>query len=297
MTAPRVLAVVLNWRQPDVTLACVQALARQTYPALDVLVIDNGSGDGSAESLTAALPGHTVLALPDNLGFAAGCNIGLRRALDDGYPLALLINNDAFAAADMVARLVAAADPGIALLTPRIFYEAQPDRLWYAGGRQQRWTLDLRDTGRGLADGPHWRTSRDVDYALGTCLLVNMAAAAAVGLLDERFFMYFEDLDWSLRLRQAGYRLRLVADARLLHRVAVSSGGSADTPLRRYYLARAGVLFWHKHRHAGQPVVIAAFRLASAVKMVARLTLGGQRAAAAAYLRGLRDGWRAARAA
>lgn len=293
---PRVLAVVLNWRQPAMTLECVRALSAMTAPAaLDILVIDNGSGDGSAETLGRELPPAVeLLALPENLGFGRGNNVGLRRALDDGYDFALLINNDAFAAPDMLARLLAAAEPSIALLSPKITYEARPDTLWFAGARRKHRTLDIADTGRGAADGPEWSVDRDVDYLLGTCLLVNLAAIRPVGLFDERYFMYFEDLDWSIRLQQAGYRLRLVAGARLTHRVAASSGG-LESPFRRYHLARSGVIFWRTYANLGNPAAILLFRVASAVKMLLRLTLSGQFAAAGSYWRGLRDGLRESR--
>lgn len=290
---PRVLAVVLNWRQPAMTLECVRALSDMSAPsALDILVIDNGSGDGSAETLRHELPaGIDLLALPENLGFGRGNNVGLRRALDEGYDFALLINNDAFAASDMLARLLAAAEPSIALLSPKITYEAKPHILWFAGARRKRRTLDIAGTGRGQTDGPAWSADRDADYLLGTCLLVNLAAVRSVGLFDERYFMYFEDLDWSIRLQRAGYRLRLVAGARLSHRVAASSGG-LESPTRRYHLARSGVIFWRTHASLGNPAAILLFRIASAVKMLLRLSLTGQFAVAAAYWRGLRDGWR-----
>lgn len=293
---PRVLAITLNWRQPQMTLECVRALqamgAAAAAAALDILVIDNGSGDDSA-ALLGAQEGFRLLLLPRNVGFAAGNNHGLRLALEQGYDYALVINNDAFPAPDMLARLLAQAAPQIGLLSPKIYFEADPTRIWFGNGRQAPHTLDLRDTGLGQPDGSAWAASRDVDYLLGTCLLVDLPAMRRVGLLDERFFMYFEDLDWSIRFRSAGYRLRLAADAHLYHRVAISTGGSEDTALRRYYLAYGSVIFWRRYAHRGSRLAIVAFRLLSALKMVGRLTLRGQPAVAAAYLRGLRDGWRA----
>lgn len=288
-----VLAVTLNWRQAAVTLECVRALRAMTTAAtLDILVIDNGSGDGSAGALRRSLPPDVeLLALPENLGFGRGNNVGLRRALDGSYDYALLINNDAFAAPDMLDHLLAATDPAVALLSPKIYYEARPDRLWFAGGRRRRRTLDIAGTGRDEADGPEWAADRDVDYLLGTCLLVNLAAVTTVGLFDERYFMYFEDLDWSLRLQQAGYRLRLVAAAHLRHRVAASSGG-LDSPFRRYHLARSGAIFWRTHRRTGNSVAILIFRAGSTLKMLSRLLITGKFALAAAYWRGLRDGLR-----
>lgn len=295
VTHPRVLAIVLNWRQPEMTLACVQALQAMACPGLDILVVDNGSGATSTAVLEAQ-DGWRLLALPQNLGFAGGNNRGLELALAEGYDHALIVNNDAFAAPDMLQQLLVEAAPDIALLTPKILYESDPARIWFAGGRCAPRTLDLRGTGQGAPDGLRFAASRDVDYLVGTCWLVNLTAVVQVGLLDETFFMYFEDLDWSLRFRQAGYRLRLVAPARLFHRVAMSTGGTDDTPLRRYYLAYSSVVFWRRYSQMGNPAVIAAFRLASAGKMVTRLALTGRGSVARAYLRGLRDGWRASQA-
>ena len=274
----RTLAIILNWRQPAVTLECVQALRAMREPLLDILVIDNGSADHSLSLLEQLQEGFRLLPLAENRGFAAANNQGLQMALDEGYDYALMVNNDAFAAPDMLAHLMAETAPDIALLSPKIYYEAQPERIWFANGRMHPLTLDLRDTGQGQLDGPHWAANRDVDYLLGTCLLVNLPLVGEEGLLDERYFFYFEDLDWSIRLRQAGYRLRLVADAHLAHRVGLSTGADEDSPLRRYYL--------------GRPRLIFAFRMLSAIKMLTRLILSGRWPVATAYLRGLRHGWR-----
>jgi GT2 family glycosyltransferase len=291
MNQPRILAVTLNWRQPETTLVCVHALRAMDYPGLDILVIDNGSGDHSSVYLQANLPPDVALCLlPENRGFAAGSNEGLRQAVEREYDLALLINNDAFAAPDMLQRMLAEFAPDVGLLSPKIYYDGDRERLWFGDGRMHPLTLDLRQTGRDQPDGPAWEESRNTDYLLGACLLVNLQAMAQVGLLDERFFMYFEDLDWSLRFRQAGYRLRLAADAHLYHQVAVSSGG-LETPFRRYHLARSGVIFWRRHAHVGNATVIFLFRLGSGLKMVARLLLKREKNSLRAYLRGLRDGW------
>lgn len=289
---PSILAIILNWQQAEITLQCVAALRKMPAPALDILVIDNGSADSSMAVLQKSQLDFRLLALPENLGFASGNNHGLRLALDEGYDYALLLNNDAFAAPDMLSTLLAETGPDIALLSPKIYYESEPACIWFANGRQQKAVLDLRDTGQGEMDGPQWAKSRDVDYLLGTCLLVNLPLIKQVGLLDERFFFYFEDLDWSIRVRQAGYRLRLVAGAHLWHRVAVSTGGEEDSPLRRYHLARSSVIFWRRHARLGSPLLITLFRIGSALKMVSRLMLTGRWAVAGAYLRGLRDGWK-----
>lgn len=291
----RTLAIILNWRQPQITLECVRALQALQEPNLDILVVDNGSGDDSCVVLKGFEPSIELLELPHNVGFAAGNNHGLRLAIDRGYDYALMLNNDAFAGADLLERLLAQTAGDIGLLSPKIFYESDPERIWFAGGRRHPLTLDLLNTGRGQVDDLATMISRDVDYVLGACLLVNLQAARVVGLLDERYFFYFEDLDWSLRFTEAGYRLRFVADAHVYHRVAVSTGGDADSALRRYYLAYGSVLFRKQHGHLGNPALIALLRSMSAVKMVSRLMLTGRWCATSAYLRGLRDGWQASK--
>lgn len=291
MIGPRTLVIILNWRQPQTTLACVEAVRRMTQCNLELLVIDNGSGDGSAEQLRLGLSDTPLLALPENLGFAGGANRGLREAADRGFDYALLLNNDAFPAPDMLAKLLAETAPDIALLSPKIYYDDAPERLWFAGARQHPRLLEMREHGKGQLDSHRWSTSRDVDYLVGTGLLVNLEAMQRVGGLDEGYFMYYEDLDWSIRFRDAGYRLRLVAGARLDHQVSLSSG--EDSPLLCYHLARSSVLFFRRHAHRGWPAAITLFRLGSAGRIVLRLLLKGKWETAQSYLRGLRDGWRA----
>lgn len=291
MSQPKVLAVVLNWQQPETTIACVRSLQAMEPPLPEIVVVDNGSRDESAKILSAALGPDTLILLPENLGFAGGMNAGLSHAQEHQFDFALLMNNDAFPAADMLNRLLAAVEPDIGLYSPMIFYEEAPETIWFGGGSRHPALLELRQRGRGEKFDPAAYPSRDVDYLLGTCLLVDISAVNKVGLLDERFFMYYEDLDWSIRFQQHRYRLRIVSEAHLFHQVALSSGGT-DSPARRYYLARSSILFFQRYARLGRPFLIYLFRLGSALKMVMRLSLTGQMDSARAYIRGLRDGIR-----
>jgi hypothetical protein len=293
MNQPAILIVILNWQQPEVTIACVRTVQAIAEPPFDMLLIDNGSRDDSAVILQKALPEIPLLALPENLGFAGGCNVGLRHAIEQGYEYALLLNNDAFPEPDMLSKLFAEMGPDVGLVSPKVLYHSERDIISFGGGRQHPLLLEVRDDAAEKKDGPEWEMTREVDYLWGTCWLVNLAALQKVGLLDERFFMYYEDLDWSIRFRQTGYRLLWVGKARLYHHESRSTGGT-DSSLRRYYLARSSVIFFRRYAHLGQPLFIFCFRLGSAVRMVTRLLLKGNRPSAAAYLHGLRDGWRLA---
>ncbi len=287
---PPILIIVINWQQPLITVECINSLQRMDYPNKRFLLIDNGSEDNSSEYFQSTIPRIPLIAMPENLGFAKGANVGLRYALQKGFEHALLINNDAFPKKDMLTRLHREIRPDIALLSPKIYYKSEPDRIWFAGGERHPTLLEVRNRGQGEMDGPQWQTSRDVDYLLGTCLLVNLPLVAKLSFFDERYFMYYEDLDLSLRCQLAGLRLRLVSDAHLHHRVSVSSGGE-DAPARVYMIAKSSILFFHTHASIGNRHAILVFRAFSAVKRLISFLAIGNHKAASAYLRGLLDGW------
>lgn len=267
--SPDTLIIILNWKQPVMTVECVKAtIAMAGFDEFcHILVIDNGSGDDSIGYLKEHLTADyiTITSLPKNLGFGGGNNFGLNQAIKNEYKYALLLNNDAFPDPHMYMSLREAIEEGIGLYSPKIFFRSEPERIWFAGGDKSRWTLDITNTGRHHLDGPQWSNSRDVDYLLGTCLLVELEAAGRVGLFDPRYFMYFEDLDWSIRFASKGYRLRLVAPAKLYHEVAVSSGG-LESPTRIFHLARGSVIFWGSHAQIYNGFLILLFRVASAAK-------------------------------
>ena len=290
MNEPPLLAIILNWRQPALTIECVKTLQQSTYPNLKIMVIDNGSGDESVSVFQQSLPDTIIVPLPENLGFARGCNIGLRWAQEHEYKWALLLNNDAFVTPTMVEQLMAETAADIGLLSPKIFYQAQPEYIWFAGAAKHPRLLEMRETGQGERDGSKWQKTRDVDYLVGTSLLVNVTAVSPIGLFDEKYFMYYEDLDWSIRLRQAGLRLRLVANAHVYHQVSFSSGGQSS-PSQLYHQAKSSAIFFYLHAQEGQPLLILLFRSGSALKKIGRLLWQRQISTLLAYIKGLQDGW------
>lgn len=255
------------------------------------MLIDNGSGDDSVARFQHALSDVEIVPLPENIGFGRGNNVGLRLGMERGYRLALVINNDAFPHPDMLTHLLAAFEPSIGILTPKIYHDPERDRIWFFKGREERRTLNLRDTGYGVLDTgqAEYAVSGECDYIPGACMLVNLEALKAVGLFDERFFMYYEELDWSIRMRAAGYRLMAVATAHLYHRVSFSSGGS-DSPLRLYHLSKSAFLFYRKHWRRGSLVLIVLYRLGNGCRILLRGITTGRFDLVNAYLKAVRDG-------
>jgi hypothetical protein len=288
---PLVAIATLNWKRSEDTITCLASAANQSYPNIILIVVDNESSDESFTAITAACPQATVLRNQRNLGFAAGANIGIRHALSVGADYIFLVNNDTIFAPDTVALLLKHVVSDVGLLVPAIYYANMPDRPWSLGGLRHWLTLEKTgDTPAVLALAePDGYLERD--YVVGCGLLLTRRMLEHVGLFDERFFMYYEDMDLSLRVRNRGFRILLVPSAHMWHKVATSSGGS-DSPGERYWMARSSVIFFHKHVKGLRWLVVGPYRIGSACKTVLRLYLVGRSAAAHAYIRGLRDGLR-----
>jgi GT2 family glycosyltransferase len=243
-TLPRLAVILLNWNQPEFTLACLKSLEKLDYPAYDVVVLDNGSHDGSVAAIRNEYPHLTLIENGSNLGFAAGCNVGIWHALDHGADYVLLLNTDTEVAPDLLQRLVEAgeSDPLIGALGAKIYYYDHHNVIWSAGG-----TVDKYGRARHLCesqvdDGAECDI-RDVDYVTGCAILVKRNVIKTVGAMDERFFTYFEETEWCARIRKAGFRVVYVPQARLWHKIQMAARASS----RRYWymMTRNRLLYLH----------------------------------------------------
>ena len=288
----RLEVVVLNWNGLEDTQALLRTLERCRQPegwSVRVRVVDNGSTDGSVESLRAAFPGIEVQALPENRRFAGGNNAGLAAALAAGADAVMLLNNDTEADPALIERLVMALDqdPAAGAAAPLIYFAAPSQRIWYAGGRCDVTLAHTSHRGLRQIDHGQYRAVESTGYLTGCGLIATRAAWERVGPLDERYHLYAEDADWSLRARAAGFRLLFVPTARLWHKVSASSG--AMSPWKIYQRLRANLVLWSRHaRGAARLTWLPAFlvqQLALALWLLAR----GHGAAALAVPRALFD--------
>jgi hypothetical protein len=227
---PKVGIVILNWNRADDTIACVRSLERMEYTNYHIVLVDNGSQDDSVARLRAAFPSTHLIDNQENFGFAKGNNIGVRYLLQQGCEYVMLVNDDAEVAPDTIGTLVevAESDSRIGMVGPTICYYAQPRIIWSAGGmvtsHGEPRHLDADQDMAVVGTAP-----RDVDYVSGCALLVKRAVLDRIGLLDERFFLYFEETEWCARARNAGFRVVHVPSAVMWHKVSpaarVSSAG------------------------------------------------------------------------
>jgi GT2 family glycosyltransferase len=162
-----------------------------------------------------------------NLRFAGGNNAGIRYAVDHGAELLLLLNNDTTVAAEFLAHMVMRlrSRVGIGMVAPKIYYYADPHRIWSAGGRVSMWTGTMSHIGIREEDAGQHNIPTTIDYASGCCILTSREVVNSIGGLDESYFMYGEDADWSMRARQAGYTIVYEPQARIWHKLSVSAGG------------------------------------------------------------------------
>jgi GT2 family glycosyltransferase len=279
--APTWWTIVLSWNGREETLACLDSLTRATRPEDAVVVVDNGSHDGSPEAVAAAHPEVTLLRNGANLGFAGGNNVGIRHALAQGAEWVVLLNNDAELEPGALERLRAAAarHPEAGVLAGKLFFREPADRIWFAG--QRFWPLlgySGRPRGYGRPDAPEFRAEVPTDRAAGAFMAVSRDAIERTGLLDEDLFAYVEDVDWSLRIREAGMAVILVPDALARHGVSASTGGERGSTHALYYGVRNTIVVSERHRRLPQPLKAARRLLILAVFLAQALLMSEGRA-------------------
>jgi GT2 family glycosyltransferase len=210
--------VVLNWNGIEVTPNCLESLYASTHVPDEIVVVDNASRDHSPELIRTSFPDATFIQNAENLGFSGGCNIGIRYLLEKDFDLILLLNNDAEVAPDCLEKLIGATTTiDATAYTGTIYESAATSRIWYSGGTVNMLTLDARHTLKPPLPNalPH-----PTEFISGCCLLMTAGALRDIGLLDETFFAYYEDLDWCLRARRAGRELVYVPQSIIYHNVS-----------------------------------------------------------------------------
>lgn len=231
---PKVSVILLNFNGYQDTRECLESLRHVQYPDCDVIVVDNGSWDDSCPRLHKEFPEIKLLVSKENLGFTGGNNLGIEEALRRGAAYVLLLNNDTIVDRNFLAHLVqiGESDPGIGILGPKILYASEPQRIWFAGGLVKYWSGTSRHVGQDQIDQDgRFSDVEDTGYITGCALLVKSRVLREVGLLDPKLFIYWEDWDFCMRVRKAGYRCVFVPMARVWHKVSRTCGQQSSFTL------------------------------------------------------------------
>jgi GT2 family glycosyltransferase len=283
---------MLNWNSLEETRTAVASVLRMDYPNLSILIVDNGSQDGSALELR-KLTGKSVeiLESPVNTGYTGGCNLGLERAVAMGADYIWLLNNDAIVEPRTLSSLVATAeaDERIGLLTPQIG-SLDEDRITFAGG-----IISLKDKLYNETHDPAVAAEWAERYphaglVIGTAMLVRSELVRRIGVLDTAFFSYFEDIDYSARSAAAGFLN--VVDTTSLVRHYEKNRNTRPLEIRPhywYYMARNESRFWRKHLGAAASLKLAWYSFNGFLRHWNRLASRPE--SRNAILAGLWDGW------
>ncbi len=290
-TMDKLGVVLLNWNNSTDTIQCVSQLRPilAQIPGSQVVVVDNGSQDGSVARLQEEPDIHLIVH-PRNRGFAAGVNAGIQWLLEEGHPAILVLNSDVVLPpgfldpmVDLLARV-----PTAGIVSPKIRYLDPPNRLWYAGGRFRYPRLLGGMEGLGEEDRGQYDRTRSVDFVTGCCMLVRREVFETIGLFDEDFFFYQEDIDFCIRARAAGFESWFCPASLIWHRV--SSSTETTPALRTYLYAHSRFIFFSKHIRGLRWFPVLALEAARWARTIAVALAQGQAQHGMAYTRGLFGG-------
>lgn len=289
---PSIAAIVLNYNGKELTLETVGSLQGLAHPDTEIVVVDNGSTDGSNDAVAAAFPEVTRLRLEENQGISPGINLGIRYAMEAGHDYLLILNNDIEVDPEMASELLAVleGDSRIGCVGPKTYYHADRGRLWSAGGIIRFRESVTRERGMGALDRGQYDHTEEVDYVNGCAMLVPRRVVERIGLWDPIYFLGVEDADWCMRMKRAGFRCWFAHRALLWHMVSPTTGGYK--PSRTFHTGRSTAIFVRRFGTRAQRL---AFWLSLAATIPAaylRELPRGNQAAAIAKLEGALEGWR-----
>ncbi len=285
---PLVSIVAVNYDHPTVTCDFIESLNKITYPNIEVIIVDNKSPNDDPGIIKRRFPNVIFYASHVNWGFAGGNNQGIMRARGK---YVLLLNNDTIVDPGFLEPMVEKmlADPSIGAISPKIRFYYDPDIIQYAGFLPiNKYTVRNAAIGYREKDTGKYDKDYETAYAHGAAMLVPMEVIRKIGLMSYIFFLYYEEADWSFRIKRAGYKIWYVHNSLVYHKESVSTGKLS--PLKIYYLNRNRLVFMRRNIFGRDFLVGILYQLVIAIpKNAVKFLLMGKIALFYAYFRAL--GW------
>ncbi|MGQ9571589.1 MAG: glycosyltransferase family 2 protein [Dehalococcoidia bacterium] len=287
---PSVAILTINYNSAPYIGDFLASLGAITYPNYRLVMVDNASADGSPDQIPRLVPQAVLIRNSENLGITGGHNVGIRYCLEQSFDYVLFLNSDTVVSPDFLDHLVESADKRT-MVAPKTYLYDRPGLLDDTVGDFDWWRGVWRGWLYAKPEPPGFHRPREVNMASLCCLLVPAAVFHDVGLMDERFFMYYDDFDFVARAKAAGYRLRLNPAAVIHHRKAASSGG-VESPFKLYYATRNRLYLMKKHSSRLRFAVFLAYFMAARVAYFAVYLARGQGRQLRAMLMGISDFFR-----
>jgi hypothetical protein len=236
---PKVFIVVLNYNGGELIENCLKSLQEVEYSNLHILVVDNNSSDDSVVMIEEKFPKLKIIKNKKNSGFAEGNNVGIKFALKNEADYVLLLNQDTEVEPNFLSELIKEGekDPKLGLLSPLIFWK-KTEKVWFSGGKISWWNMKTFHK-FDLIEGDDLETS----FLTGCSLLIKKAVLEKIGLLDDDFFLYWEDVDYSVRAKKAGFKIQVVSKSIIYHFEASSELNKNKV----YWLVLSGLIFFKKN--------------------------------------------------
>ena len=264
MNKPLVYIIIVNWNGLDDTLECLESLRNITYQKYNIIVVDNGSIDNQADIIKGNYPDIELIKNVKNEGFVIANNQGIELAMEKGAEYILLLNNDTTVKNDFLEILVKYAEQNsdLGILSPKILYY-NSDLIWSMGGAISYLTGFSIMLGKGK-NSNQYNTIIEPDFVTGCAMLIKRKVVEDIGLLDPIYFAYYEDVDYSYRVRKAGYKVKVIPDGIIWHKKSASAGFKGSnkiSPTQAYLWARNGIIFGKTNLNAVKMVTFIAGQL------------------------------------
>ncbi len=295
----RVAIILVNWNQSNLTIECLKSLLKISFPSYTIILIDNGSKKEERDKLEKFLEDHNIeiICNDKNLGFTGGNNVGLEFALKQDFTHFMLLNNDTIVSEGFLEPLVSEFinNQEIGAVQPKINYLSEPDTIWNFGGDFNRITGNTKSRFQKTRDTIKRGISSETDWITGCCILVSRECIEDVGLLDNRYFAYYEDVDWSFRMKERGYLIRCISDSIIYHAVGASGKSKSTREGQRSpeiirYVIRNHIFLVRRHSRGLYALTSSIYQIIKIAKFLLFYLVTGRRKKFAMVIKGIKEG-------